>query len=217
LAARVYFRTMRKLAAELGMTFSPDDTLGIPELCAPVMVSALDPGHRLAYNVLGGTFRGRDVVAFDHAMGHQSPRGDVGMQFAHGDEAHGRPGEELTAALWRCDGLSFPWLTIRPEHAGDKVRSAVGLADINFESEEFSKRFHVMSDNRKFASDMLHPRMMEHLLAHPGWGIEVAGPVVIIHNGRQWKPADYRQAFETLTGFLELVPRFVWKERGERL
>ncbi|MEZ5191462.1 MAG: DUF3137 domain-containing protein [Nocardioides sp.] len=38
--------------------------------------------------------------------------------------------------------------------------------DIELESEDFNRAFTVTCSDRKFASDVLHPRMMEFLLAH---------------------------------------------------
>ena len=61
--------------------------------------------------------------------------------------------------------FSFPLLSVGGGGGGKKVR---------FESEEFNDRFTVRTDNPKFASDVIHPRTMEFLMAvqPPGFRIE---------------------------------------------
>src|SRR5205085_4299284 len=50
-----------------------------------------------------------------------------------------------------------PGLLIRPETLMDKVAGALGFDDIDFESEEFSRRFLVKSPDKKFAYDVVSP------------------------------------------------------------
>ena len=60
---------------------------------------------------------------------------------------------------------NVPDLLIRPEGFFDKVAGAFGFDDIDFESEEFSRAFFVKSSDKRFAYDVLHPRMLELLMA----------------------------------------------------
>jgi Protein of unknown function (DUF3137) len=71
--------------------------------------------------------------------------------------------EILTAIMMP---FSFPLISVGGGWGGKKVR---------FESEEFDDRFTVRSDDPKFASDLIHPRTMEFLLAmQPPFRIEGA-------------------------------------------
>jgi hypothetical protein len=56
-------------------------------------------------------------------------------------------------------------LHIRRENALDRVGEFLGGGDINFESAEFSRRFHVASADRKWAYDVIHTGMIDLLLA----------------------------------------------------
>ena len=108
-------------------------------------------------------------------------------------------------------------LLIRPEGAADKAVAATspfGTADINFESHEFSSVFHVESSSRKFAYDVITPRIMEYLLANPGWSIELAGADAMIYDNQLWKPERIREALNILSDFLNRIPDHVWKELG---
>ena len=60
-----------------------------------------------------------------------------------------------------------PCLEVRGAAPLDAAVAALGLPDINFESEEFSRRFSVASNDPRFASAVISPLMMEFLLASP--------------------------------------------------
>lgn len=101
-------------------------------------------------------------------------------------------------------------LRVRPEGVADRVKSAVGLDDIDFESAEFSRRYHVASRDRRFAYDVLHPRAIE-LLLEPGTPrFEIAGGVLLLSSRRKrWRPDEFRAARDWATRFFALWPRHV--------
>ncbi|MBD3222468.1 hypothetical protein GF314_14630, partial [bacterium] len=59
-------------------------------------------------------------------------------------------------------------LRIRPEHVFDRVGEFLGIDDIDFESSEFSRRYHVSSSDRKWAYDVIHQETMDYLLTLDG-------------------------------------------------
>lgn len=63
--------------------------------------------------------------------------------------------------------LAMPGVEIRPEGLGDRLAAAAGWDDIDFESVEFSRRFHVQSQDKRFAFQLIDARMVEALLAMP--------------------------------------------------
>ena len=108
-------------------------------------------------------------------------------------------------------------LRIRPEHIFDKVGEFLGLDDLDFESSEFSRRFHVSSADRKWAYAVIHPRLMEYLLTLPGdvrveFGFQ---ELAVIRDGALTATRCHRD-LKTATRVLELVPEDVLAElRGE--
>ncbi len=68
-------------------------------------------------------------------------------------------------------GLPVIPLEIRREHLLDKVGEFLGHDDIDFESAEFSRTFHVTAADRKWAYDVIHTRTMEYLLQAPPFTI----------------------------------------------
>jgi len=115
--------------------------------------------------------------------------------------------------------LPFPVkrLRLRPENALDKVGEFLGAEDIDFESAEFSRRFFVTADDRKWAYDVIHARMMEFLLAAPaGWSLEMGGRGVAAFRGGRAEPAVYEEAVALLEGVRERIPDYVIRQqRGE--
>lgn len=110
-----------------------------------------------------------------------------------------------------------PWntppLLVRPEGLFDKIAGAFGFDDIDFESEEFSKRFYVKSTDKRFAYDVLHPRMMEFLLEQRPPALDIENGALCLSDGaRRWDPPTFRRHAEFVKRFCELWPRHLVKE-----
>jgi hypothetical protein len=98
--------------------------------------------------------------------------------------------------------FSFPRLSVGSDGGGKKVR---------FESEEFNNRFTVRTDNPKFASDVIHPRTMEFLMAVEPPDFRIEGDVTRFSVDRHDTQligfcADFAHEF------FSRVPTFVWKD-----
>ncbi len=106
-----------------------------------------------------------------------------------------------------------PDLLIRPEGIFDKLASVIGFDDIDFESAEFSKRFHVKSGDKRFAYDVVHPRMMEFLMAETPCAIDIEQGCLCLSNGRsRWSAAEFRAHFDFCRRFLDLWPEHVTRD-----
>lgn len=91
----------------------------------------------------------------------------------------------------------IPGVSIRSEHIFDRMASMVGFDDIDFESDEFSRRFLVRSKDRKFAYSLLDPRMMEFLLSSSPPSIDLQRGAVCLS---RWGPFSQHDDFmSTLT------------------
>lgn len=113
--------------------------------------------------------------------------------------------------------LPFPVrpLRVRPEHAFDKLGEFLGADDLDFESAEFSARFHVSAPDRKWAYDVIDARMMEFLLQAPaGFTLELGSHEIAVCRPGYAKPAGYEQALGILRGVRERIPAWVVREQG---
>jgi len=105
-------------------------------------------------------------------------------------------------------------LTVRAEGVFDKIGAFLGFDDIDFESSEFSKRFHVKCSDRRFAFDLFDPRMMEFFLASRPPRVHArAGVLLFDHGTRRWELGEFDGVRAWLDGFFLRVPRHVRASR----
>lgn len=166
-------------------------------------------GHnRQAHNILRGPHDGREFVGFDfvyhttetstNAQGHTTSR-EVKHWYS-------------VLALRTADSL--PRLEVSPEGFFGRALGKLTNRDIELESEEFNRAFTVVSSDRRFASDILHPRLMEQLLRTPdvGWKIE-DGWILAVEPGRH-DVTDIDRRLGVIDGVLDTVPDFVRQQHG---
>ncbi|MEM8944533.1 MAG: hypothetical protein AAGD11_05055 [Planctomycetota bacterium] len=105
---------------------------------------------------------------------------------------------------------SAPDLRVRREHLFDRMASFVGFDDIDFESAEFSDKFHVKSSDKRFAYDVIHPRMMDFLLHGNPPTLHFERGVCCIHSkNKRWEPSDFATKTSWLADFFALWPAHV--------
>lgn len=152
-----YKRHKRRIAAfkqhaqNMGWTYRGwDDSLGGRFIGTP-----FGRGHsRRARHVFTGQHRGRWFVAFEYLYSE-----------THSD------GKNTTTTTYQnlVVGVSTPadrpTLEITKEGLGQRFLGAIGFKDLQLESEEFNRAFKIKAAQNKFAYDVLHPRMMEWMLA----------------------------------------------------
>lgn len=114
----------------------------------------------------------------------------------------------LVARLPRGD---LPQLIVRRERAFDRVKSAVGFDDIDFEFKAFSDRFFVGSSDKRFAYRLITPGMMEFLMRGSG----VQGPPTFFVGGEwagvvstrnRWSVRDFDAALRWMQEFMACWP-----------
>jgi len=107
-----------------------------------------------AEHVLAGQHRGRGLAAFEYT--YKERRGS---------------GKDRRTVTYTNTVVALGTPAIRPtlelnrEGIGRKLLGLVGIRDLQLESEEFNKSFHIRTEDDKFAYDVLHPRTMEWMLA----------------------------------------------------
>ena len=105
-------------------------------------------------------------------------------------------------------------LTVVPERFGSRLRTALGIEQINMESEEFNRAFEVRAADRRFASAFVDARMMRWLLdQRSGTGFEVLDGRLIVFRPRAIGSLDdVNQALCLFDAFMARVPRVVRTE-----
>ena len=203
LAKKKRQEAFRALAQRLGCRYYPDDPFGLSGRYEGNFPTLQQGSRRYAYNVVEGLLDGRPVHLFDHHHETYS-RNSKGHKTTH---HHHR-----TFVVLEHDA-DLGRMEVRPEHFLDKVGGFFGFDDIDFESEEFSRRFWVQSPDKRFAYDVLHPRMIEFLLAHEPPLLEVEDGALCISDGeRRWDADELRRHAAFVQRFCELWPRHLVEE-----
>jgi hypothetical protein len=202
IAALAYQAKLRRqkelgtVARGQGLDFSivdPYDTLGEP-------FSLLNRGDgRGVENVMWGFWHDLEIRAFDYWYYEESTDSN-----GHRSKTYHRFDCVLAPLEARC-----PRLEIAEENVLTRIADAFTFRDIEFESEEFNRRFNVKGDDRRFATAFCDARMMEWLLLHgDGYAFEVVGDRL-----RCWcrrvKPAGIVHLLGTASAFREQIPAVV--------
>lgn len=184
-------------ATELGTAFDPLP-YGIHD-----QFSAFKPfgqGHsQESSNLISGQVEGIDWQIFDYKYVTGSGKNQATHHY-----------QIIAAGL----PVSLPALEIRPEGWLDKVAGLVGFEDINFESEAFSRRYHVKCDDRKVAYDVIHPRMIEYLLGVDAVHWQIRGTRLLLIFSGKCSVERLKGAMERVRGFISLIPGYVREDRG---
>ncbi len=159
--------------------------------------------HRYAYNVLTGSWAGRDFLGFDYHYETQSQSGKGSSQTQ----------DHRFSAVVLGSPVPLKPLLIRPETPFDKLAGFFGFDDINFESAEFSRKFYVKAPDKKWAYDVIHQRTMEFLLGMPRFSLQLDGRSVIAWRHSTFKAADFEQAAALVAGILDRLPEYLVQDQ----
>ncbi len=189
-------------ASQRGLYFHPDRVHGFDDE-HPTFSFLRHGSNRYAYNIITGAIKGREITAFDYHYETHSTDSKGRRQTHH---------HHYSAILIRAPFPLKP-LTIRREGFFDKMKSVFGFKDINFESSEFSRRFHVTSEDKRWAYDVIHNQMMELLMDSPEFRIESDHETLSIRRNKRFEIPDLEDAFLLGARFLDGVPDFVKNAR----
>lgn len=203
LAERGRTQELSAVAARLGWRFAPDRDTTLLAVGPPFEV--FHRGHsRYAHNTMHGslTLLGAPCRAL---LGDYHYKTTSGAGKNRSTKTH-----RLSYLLVDSPRLEGLGLGLRPEGVFDKLSAAFGFDDIDFESAEFSRRFHVKSPDKRLAYDVFHPPMMEWLLETPGLTLQVAHGACLVWDGnRRWEPAEFHRALDWTQRFFDLWPEHV--------
>lgn len=183
--------------ARLGWGYVEPDPW-IAELASIVFGAAGNP-----MSMVAGGFNGRPVCVTDYqyAVTTSDGQGNVSSssQACHVVAVY------LPAAM--------PWLRLTKESAMGRMRES----DLQLESKTFNDAFRVETPDDRYASAMLHPRMMELMLANTWIDWQIAGPVLISWNLGRWEAPETVARLSVLTRIADLIPPFVLRDYGHPL
>jgi len=197
-------KELAEWAARRGFSFDPASDYDFDSRYAEF--DALRQGSsRYAYNIVRGSLEGRPICAFDYHYATHSTDSKGRRQTHH---------HHFSSVIVEA-GMPLKPLRIRKEGFFDKIGEFIGFDDIDFESAEFSRTFHVKAADRRWAYDVLHQKAMEFLLASPHFTIEFQTRRVLTGGGGKFSAADFDAALEVTARLLEMIPASVVRELNE--
>ncbi|HVE98596.1 MAG TPA: hypothetical protein VNA12_05390 [Mycobacteriales bacterium] len=187
-------------AAANGWSFEPGDSEGIGGWWS-------DPpfgiGHsRRVTNVLRGVVDDRPMRTFDYRYKITTSNGKTSTTRTY---HFGVTALRLPAHL--------PNLEVGPENVLTRLGNALGLDDVELESEDFNRSFRVRGSAR-FAHDVLTPRTMEQLLRGCCTGWRVSGSDLIGWDEGRSDEVEILARIDTLRRVADGIPAFVWRDHG---
>lgn len=161
--------------------------------------SCLSQGSdRYAYNIITGSLAERDFLGFDY----------------HYTTGSGKDQQTHTfSAIIVQSPIALKPLFIRAENFLDKIAEFAGFNDIDFESAEFSRKFYVKSPDKKWAYDVIHPQMMEFLLASPIFTIQFDSVYIMATRDTTFGAEDFEAACGVVEGMIGRFPEYLVKEQ----
>lgn len=148
-------------------------------------------------NTASGTHRGQEVTIVDY-------------WFAPTGAAEYDDYERYTCVVAPAM-VGWPDLSVVPERLASRTLGAIGMRDIELESERFNGTFHVRSSDPRFASAFVDARMMAWLLERrEGVGFEVLDGRLMVFRRRPIASLDDVAATLSLfDAFRDRIPRVV--------
>lgn len=185
---------IEKVAERLGLTFRADKDRNLPQRYE--FLSKLSQGHsRYARNILTGDYRGYSTTSFD-------------FHFSVGSGKHKR---NVSCSFFMLHlEKRFPELRIGTEGIFSKFAQSIGFDDIDFESHEFSRRYVVRSEDKKFAYDVCNARMIAHLLDSPIENLEIDGACMALGLNRRINPDGIEYQLYRLVKIRERLPDYLF-------
>ena len=206
--AKKRIAAMRALASDLGLRFVPDDDRAHDERFAQFAVFRRGT-RRIAYSTMRGS---TTIGPFTESV----VMGDFKYTVESGSGKNRRSvTRRFSYVLVAMPHERVPELLLRKEHVFDRITDFFGFDDIDFESAEFSRRFHVASSHKRFAWDLIDPRMMEFLMAEDSPVIDIEAGWICVANEATWTADEFRARFDFVGRFLDHWPAHVVRGLSE--
>jgi hypothetical protein len=188
-------QAMRTFAAAHGLSY-----MGKTWVLGDCDFSLFRKGYRRSWsNVLSGTWNGVTLVYADYEFTERS----------------GRSSQTYVYSTVVTDlGCVLPEVEVTARSVIGELAEQLGVHGLEFESEEFNRRFVVHSDDQRFAFELVDARMIEVLLGGPHDLHVHFGPNRMIVWGPRRSPTDLQPILDAAAALDQRVPVVVRHDYG---
>jgi hypothetical protein len=192
---RDFLRARAYAAAQYGWYLAPPNPWLVQ--VAAGLYQRGKPGEMIA-----GDFRGRGMCALDYTYTTTSTGSDGQTQTT----TH----QVFVVALNLPVALPPLRLTM-----DSKFKRLFGGRDLELESKAFNDAFRVSCADNRYASAVLHPRLMEWMLHNPGLEWQLSGNALVSWGGGSFTIPDVIARLEVMNRVIDLLPPFVLRDYGQ--
>lgn len=190
-------RSVAALAQRTGFAFTRDDVDRVVDM--PFKLFCEGDGRKVEL-VMSGTHNGLPMRVFDYWYYDES---------SDGRGSRSRSYHRFTCALVTLP-VACPPLRLTHEDLLTRIGSHLGLHDVEFEYDDFNRRFRVKCNEQKFAFALFDGQMMQWLLdADTFDAVEAVGPWVLLATAKL-EPARWLDLGAWLDQFHARVPAVVY-------
>jgi hypothetical protein len=154
-------------------------------------------------NIMRGLWDGRPATLFDYTYHTWETSTDSKGNTTRHKESHH---VAITAVETE---RPYPALSVRPEGFLGRAWGRLTNSDIQLEWEDFNRAFTVNCPDRRFASDVLTPQMMETLMQDRDLAWQIVGPDIMTMRSGRHDPAELEATMASLDRILDRVPDHV--------
>ena len=185
------------LAQRIGFSFTNDDVDHVVDM--PFALFSKGDRRRVEL-VISGTHNDLPLRMFDYWYYEQTSNGQGGTN---------RTYHRFTCALATIPA-ACPRLRVGHEDFFTRLGDHLGLRDVEFEYDDFNRRFRVKCDDQKFAFSLFDGKMMQWLLGADSFdSVEVDGPWVLLVKAKL-DPAAWLDLGTWLDQFHRQIPPVVY-------
>jgi len=187
------------LGKRINFTFSQDDIERIVSM--PFKLFAMGDGRRVEL-VLSGTHNNLPLKLFDY--------------WYYDETTDSQGHRSKTYHRFTCGLLTIPAACprIRVGHEGffSRLGEHLGMHDVEFESDDFNRRFRVKCDDQKFAFCLIDGKMMEWLTTADSFKtVEIDGPWILLAVDKL-DPSRWLDLGTWLDAFHSHIPTVLYSE-----
>lgn len=108
--------------------------------------------------------------------------------------------------------VALPPLTLTKDSG---LKRMFGGRDLELESKAFNDAFRISCADERYASAVLHPRMMEWMLFNRGLEWQFAGNALVSWGRGSFTVRDVLARLEAMTGLIDRIPPYVLRDYGQ--
>ena len=109
---------------------------------------------------------------------------------------------------------TMPYVSVKKEGLFTRAAEEPGLDKIDFQSEDFNRKFTVRARDTEFAVTLIDAGMIQWLMSAGGkFAFDIGGCNLLVSCG-QLPVTGLVRLFDTAAGFIEHIPQVVWAEYG---